>query len=384
MNIKNINQNSKGMTILMKDYSEALFELTLVTPTIVRNLVLDIYASEKEFIREFQQHIDPKLEKAIAKYWDFAIKTLDKTIYLNNALNVIKAFENEMISSNPLVATQIMQCIGQWKGFSENPKWASQISEYINNQTQRPSTKTYSPAQGLAKEYISENKEKLQTLSSQSNSTRNSIGNKSTPCTSHSQSAPPFALNNLRSKSPVSRGYIAACASAISLLIIANYLSSLSGSYVITITKEKIKELESRSMKANLICEYNPIIEEAKTLSVSGSANIARKNAIIRSAKEKISYLNQPAKYKYVEDSNCSYGFQWFDQPNFAGEPRAFIVTSKRCTSPVLHYVQSYDKSFSKIAARSSIDLVGKVPGEITLPTQLNGQAWFRIAKVSC
>jgi len=392
MNIKNTNHNSKRMTILTKEYSEALLELTLVTPIIVRNLVLDIYASEREFIREFQQYIDPRLEKATAKYWDFAIKTLDKSIYINNSRKVIKAFQNEMISRNELIATQIMQCIGQWKGFSENIEWANQIAEHTNNQTQSPSAKAYSPTQRLAIEYISEDKEKLHTVSSQSNSTQNSIENKSVPGTSHSQSAPPFALNNPRGKRSTSSGWdvVVICTVFILLPIlgIANIMIINSGNNLPKInsseSNNKLNELENRSTKANLICEYNPIIEEAKTLSVSGSANIARKDAIVRRAKEKISYLNQPAKYKYVEDSNCSYGFQWFDQPNFAGEPRAFIVTSKRCTSPVLHYVQSYDKSFSKIAAKSSINLVGKVPGEITLPSLLNGQSWFRISKVSC
>jgi hypothetical protein len=295
MNIKNINQNSKGMSILMKDYTEALLELTLVTPTIARNLVLDIYASEKEFIRKFQQHIDPRLEKATAKYWDFAIKTLDKSIYINNSCKVIKAFQNEMISRNELISTQIMQCIGQWKGFSENIEWANQIAEHTNNQTQSPSAKAYSLTQKLAIEYISEDKKRSEVLSSKSYHTKNIITNTPATGTSISTTAPPFALNHLGVKNTRSRNLIALCA-AISLFIFANYLSSLSGSIIISTANEKINELENRSTKANLICEYNPIIEEAKTLSVSESANISRKNAIVRRAKEKISYLNQPAK----------------------------------------------------------------------------------------
>lgn len=116
---------------ITKEFRLALRTLDKPKAIGIRNLVLDLYASEQSFIRLFQRQIDAKLSNPIAKSWEWAINADHDWAFRNMSAQVIEHFDDNWATCNRLLVTRIMQSIGKWKRLSPDPTWEARIIEHF-------------------------------------------------------------------------------------------------------------------------------------------------------------------------------------------------------------------------------------------------------------
>lgn len=147
-----------------------------------------------------------------------------------------------------------------------------------------------------------------------------------------------------------------------------------------------LTSLENESKNAVLVCEMRPIIERANSLSLSEQSSIARKNRLVSEMNKSIAFLDQKSGrgYKYLEDPDCIWGHQWFDNSTDSAY-RAFFAVSKKCVNPVVHYgeTKTGDSSDNAFVAKGRVSLGKFDKGEVRLP-YLSEYGYGRIDKVSC
>ena len=149
---------------------------------------------------------------------------------------------------------------------------------------------------------------------------------------------------------------------------------------------DTLKELESEQRSAVLICEHNPIIQKATALTLQDPNNIQRKENLVARSKNAIAELDQTSAkgYKYTEDSNCTWGGQWFDNDG-NNEFRYFLATSNSCLKPIVHYKYARGKNGVDTFATGQANVTGTRKGEIRLPyADAEGEYYIFIDKVTC
>jgi len=147
---------------------------------------------------------------------------------------------------------------------------------------------------------------------------------------------------------------------------------------------QRIIDLETEQKGAVLMCEHQPIIDKAKSLSLVEPQNIRRRDALIANSDKQISFLNQKSTkgFKYWEDSSCTWGEQWFDI-DADNQHRLFLAVSRKCQVPKVHYEYSKDKSGKNVFSTGEYNAYGHSTGEIRLPLG-TGEGYIGVKEVTC
>ena len=150
---------------------------------------------------------------------------------------------------------------------------------------------------------------------------------------------------------------------------------------------DKLDSLQRELNQAVLICEIKPLISQIRSVETTGvaagiGAAMKRKDSMIADANKRIAYLDAAGKHQYWENSECTYGWQWFDEnPNSSA--RIFLTVSKKCTSPRLMYRFTSDEKGEKLVRSDSLDVSGHVSGERQIPF-LDQDVYLWIDEVKC
>ena len=131
----------------------------------------------------------------------------------------------------------------------------------------------------------------------------------------------------------------------------------------------RLSNLEVEQKDALLMCEHQPILGKANSLSLVESQNINRRDSLIASSNKQINFLDQKSAkgYKYWEDPSCMWGEQWFDN-DADGNFRLFLVVSKKCSNPIVNYKYTKDQEGKNLVSRGKYSAYGHTMGEIRIP----------------
>jgi hypothetical protein len=395
-------QDLERIAKLSSEYLAALSAMSRISALVARNLVLDIYACEREFIRTFHGLIDAGLEGPTAKSWDLALNSEHDWAYKNMSSQVIKNFDDGWQSNNLLLATRVMQCIGEWKGLSIEPAWDTKIAEYI---------KLHGPSPGIK---VSNRTQPCSDQNTKATANTRSFG---TNVIEHTQKA--------KSKSV---GILGSFAFIVSMALGLLYISSLLYFYIPLIFS-KLQEVfgekplirlskidATRKVKirlasyhydlanARLVCEIDKVTKQFKSLEQEVLASYAPEavNLVkpgIAKAMQRISFLKQHGKEPYWEDCSTGVGYQkydrytWIQGESFYGS--LFAVAKRKCAKPAIQIITYADAGHTKVLYKqwihfkpdpytgvaSSIKFI--VPMKM-LPSGYQTRIWNHPTDVSC
>jgi hypothetical protein len=332
---------------------------------IVRNLVLDYYSSQRVFIRRFQKEIDSRLDNPIAKSWDCAINADYELAFKNMATQVIEHFDDQWTTSNRLIATRVMQCIGRWKEMPTDPAWEARVKEYINLSLEFKEEINRSP------EVNNSNKSNQvltaphgATTSKRSSPSANSYRSKGIPHQPPSQA---------KSTSNNGTGPLLAAVLAIGVIVSAisqigenqdtsqSATSSTSDNIQASKTLEQLQTrlvtYNTELANARIVCElenvsgrFATLVTDAKQLNSLQLAQAAEQG--MSTARNRIQRIKQPGKQAYWESCDIGVGFQPYDQYSweYGKDFRMsfFAVAKKDCINPAIGLSVYADKALTK------------------------------------
>lgn len=378
-----------------------------------RNLVLDIYACEREFIRTFHGLIDAGLEGPTAKSWDLALNSEHDWAYKNMSSQVIINFDDGWQSNNLLLATRVMQCIGEWKGLSLEPVWDTRIAEYIKLHGPSPGIKVSSRASETSKNSLDFSDallERAQPCSDQNTKATANTRSFGTNVIEHTQKA--------KSKSVGIFGifvYFSMVAIAYSpgIHYVFSKLQEVFGekplirlSKIDATRRVKIRLASYHYDLANarLVCELDKVTKQFKSLEQEVLASYAPEAANlvkpgIVKAMQRISFLKKHGKEPYWEDCSTGVGYQkydrytWIQGESFYGS--LFAVAKRKCAKPAIQVITYADAGHTKVLYKqwiyfkpdqstgvaSSIKFI--VPMKM-LPSGYQTRIWNHPTDVSC
>jgi len=408
-------QDLERIDKLSSDYLVALRGMPRVSASTARNLVLDVYATEREFIRAFQRLIDAGLEEKTAKSWVLALNAAQDWEYKNMSSQVIQNFEDEWKSNNLLLATRIMQCIGEWRGLSVEAAWDARLTEYIKNNALSPSPKGSNRAYETGKNPLGPSDDQLNgaqpCLDQSTKPKANPISSKSIAI-EHSQ--------KVKSKSDrIWESLATTLGFAIvgSSVYFVNF-PKLQGIFFIFFppdsetslvglsdidasrkVKERLASYHYELANARLVCELDQVARKFRSLKKEALSSYAPTAGTLvepglAKALQKISFLKQPGKESYWEDCSIGVGYQKYDQyswyRNESYHGSLFAVAKRECTKPAIQVITYADARFTKVLYKqwvyfkpdSSTGIASKV--KFTVPTSVlpsgNGASVWNIA----
>jgi len=377
-------QDLERIAKLSSEYLAALRAMSRISALVARNLVLDIYACEREFIRTFHGLIDAGLEEPTAKSWDLALNSEHDWAFKNMSSQVIKNFDDGWQSNNLLLATRVMQCIGEWKGLSIEPAWDTRIAEYI---------KLHGPSPGIK------------------------VSNRAQPCSDQNTKA----TANTRSFGIFGKFVYFLMVAIVYSLWIHHIFFKLQFSKLLEVFGEKplirLSKIDAtRKVKirlasyhydlanARLVCEIDKVTKQFKSLEQEVLASYAPEavNFVkpgIAKAMQRISFLKQHGKEPYWEDCSTGVGYQkydrytWIQGESFYGS--LFAVAKRKCAKPAIQIITYADAGHTKVLYKqwihfkpdpytgvaSSIKFI--VPMKM-LPSGYQTRIWNHPTDVSC
>lgn len=410
------NQDLERIAKLSADYLVALRgmppRIPRITALLARNLVLDIFASEREFIRTFQGLIDAGLREPTAKSWDLAIHCKHDWGYKTMSSKVIKNFDDGWKSSNLLLATRVMQCIGEWKELSIEPVWDSRIADHINLHDAIPSIKVSNRASETSKNPLNASDDKF---------------NRTKPCSYQNTKATAntrsFRTNVIAQTETAGRVLvflgISVCFSMVAILYLPQInpvfskLQEVFGKKpLIRLSKiNATREIKIRLASyhydltnARLVCELDKVKKQFKSLEQEVLASYAPEAANlvkpgIAKAMQRISFLKQPGKKPYWEDCSTGVGYQMYDQYSWSQNESfygsLFAVAKRKCAKPAIQVITYADAAHTKVLYKQLIHfkpdpLTGvasrvefRVPMGV-LPSGYNPKVWITATDVRC
>jgi len=353
---------------ITKEFRLALRTLDKPKAIGIRNLVLDLYASEQSFIRLFQRQIDAKLSNPIAKSWEWAINADHDWAFRNMSAQVIEHFDDNWATCNRLLVTRIMQSIGKWKRLSPDPTWEARIIEHLAL-TSPGTNQSTSPVNHYAEPYTA----KLSSI--QPSASRAA----SSPSTKQTQSNRPYPARHTDPKNVTTSK--SGLASVLALLLFptliaiigsisnqpsqqqANQESSAAISGDVQVDKN-FKELQARLGQyknelgnARLVCELDAVAGRMKALAtdarqINALAIAQESEQIASQALNRIIELKQPGQEQYWESCEEGVGFQSYDKyewiygGNYNGT--FFAVAKKECIRPAVAFNLYADKDLKR------------------------------------
>ena len=368
------NQDLERIAKLSSEYLAALRAMSRISALVARNLVLDIYACEREFIRTFHGLIDARLEGPTAKSWDLALNSEHDWAYRNMSSQVIKNFDDGWQSNNLLLATRVMQCIGEWKGLSIEPAWDARIAEYI---------KLHGPSPGIKElNIVSEiSKNSLDASDDQFNGAK-PCSDQNTKATANTRSFGTNVIEHTQKAKSKSVGILGSFAFIVSMALGLLYISSLLYFYIPLIFSKlegvfgetpliRLSKIDAtRKVKirlasyhydlanARLVCELDKVSKQFKSLEQEALASYAPETANLvkpglAKTLQRISFLKQPGREPYREDCSTGVGYQkydqysWFQNESYYGS--LFAVAKRKCAKPAIQLVTYADDGHSKV-----------------------------------
>jgi hypothetical protein len=351
-------------------FADALKKLPSQSALSARNLVLDFYASETDFIRLFQKKVTPDFSTPIAKSWEWAINADTYWAYRNMSKQVLDQFEDQWKTNSLLIATRIMQSIGNWKKFAPDPSWEARITEhvcidgmrdkYIQAETSLGSASAHLQIR-YPSEHSSQRKDKSHDQQSASPTSKTAANTNRAASTT---------------KSSTTRGL-----STLSVMLGLFLIGSILGTWKTQTsgtspnagtgestsqasTNNPLKILESRLVtsktdlaSARLVCELDNLANRFQSLAndanqqgnrlVASQATQGKSEALSR-----IQRLNQPGKEQYWESCEEGVGFQSYDKYSwtYGGDFKGqlFAVAKKKCISPAIEFNVYADKDLTR------------------------------------
>jgi hypothetical protein len=348
---------------LAGDYLDALQTFTKPNPHATRNLILDIFAQERAFVRCFQALVDPKLESRAGQHWASAVLAEHDWSFQNMGTLIINDFNDNWHTSNCILAICIMQALGTWLGYAPHPSW----KDYIENRRLSfcPDQPGFDSSQ-IASNRPYERKGLTRPLDLRENSQsriakhRQNSGPEVLARLPNSQvNAPTFTSNYASSKPNVI--VLAFACTALSIggfIVIAPTLVNTTSSNSNQATQQPSNEHRNEPLahlqttlnsyteqlrNSRLVCEYAAVDQNFQSLIVYASA--ANRDDLVKAARrlaaeaqKRMSNLNQSGITAYREDCSIGIGYQPFDSftwksgSDFRGT--LFLVAKKDCLSP--------------------------------------------------
>ena len=370
MSIKVNSRDLERLDNLGEAFVGALRKLPNKSASSTRNLVLDFYASEKDFIRIFQKKIDPTLSEPIAKSWEWAVNADTYWVYRNMSRQVIDHFDDKWTTSNLLIITRVMQCIGKWKQFTPEPSWEARIAEHIYLDGLKEGSSNSKSSFSRAAHRNPNLRQHQEHSSSQPLNTTRQLNTKLT--------------NNAKQADTSTRSSASRPSNGLSLLLMLGLFIVGSGVGMLrnpnaddttvpeteasaptsTEAPAKLELLEQRYAQykidlanARLVCELDNVVYRFQSLasdasqqdaeSLATQANQGRQDALSR-----IQKLKQPGEDEYWESCSEGVGFQRYDKYNwtygddFKGQ--FFAVAKKDCINPAIGLSVYADKALTK------------------------------------
>ena len=377
------NQDLERIAKLSADYLAALRgmppRIPRITALLARNLVLDIFASEREFIRTFQGLIDAGLREPTAKSWDLAIHCKHDWGYKTMSSKVIKNFDDGWKSNNLLLATRVMQCIGEWKELSIEPVWDSRIADHINLHNAIPSIKVSNRASETSKNSLNASDDKFNGAKPCSDQNTKATANTRSFGTNVNIEAALQWLAIERTQITKSKcdsiylwsfTFIVSMAlGGLSYIYIPLVFSMLEGVFseapLVRLSKiDATREVKIRLASyhydltnARLVCELDKVTKQFKSLEQEVRASYAPEAANlvkpgIAKAMQRISFLKQPGKKPYWEDCSTGVGYQMYDQYSWSQNESfygsLFAVAKRKCVEPAIQVITYADAGRTK------------------------------------
>ena len=359
---------------LSRDYLSSLKNLPSQSPLLARNLVLDIFAEKRQFIRRFQDVIDTGFSNEPGKHWAKALCADHDWGFQAAATDVISSFDDRWQSSNLLFITRIMQAAGSWCGYLPATSWEERIEEYKLRLIPKGSSNTENKNNPGSKTLQRDSK------STQAVSSRIETFNKRWATNPHRPSPSLSSSNSVTSNKVIrtqsdSSGLAFA---GVGIFILVSMFALLSNTQNGSVTSssgttgsqgnEQLQaersSLESRLgsyrdllNNARLKCELSSVESSLKNLtteaSSAGQDDLAQQaNSLIAESSNKLKFLDQKGKWgDYSEDCSIGVGYQQFDNytweygSDFRGS--LFLVAKRECTSPSV-IVKTYDAKTSQ------------------------------------
>ena len=350
------NQDLERIAKLSSDYLAALRGMSRISALVARNLVLDIYACEREFIRTFHGLIDAGLEGPTAKSWDLALNSEHDWAYKNMSSQVIKNFDDGWQSNNLLLATRVMQCIGEWKGLSIEPAWDTRIAEYIKLHGPSPGIKVSNRASETSKNSLDFSDALLE---------------RAQPCSDQSKKA----TSNIRSFGTNVIKFILRVVCFWMFTIVYPFVTQylfpklqevFSERPLVRLSKiEATRRVEIRLASyhydlanARLVCELDKVKKQFESLEKEVLASYAPEAAHLvkpglAKVLQRISFLKKPGKEPYWEDCLTGVGYQkydrytWIQGESFYGSLLA--VAKRKCARPAIQVITYADAGHTNV-----------------------------------
>jgi len=351
-----INQSN----LLSSSLLDELKEVKTPNPHIARNLVLDIFAVERSFVRTFQQYVDSGLESSTGKNWAWAVNAEHDWAFRSMGTQVIDRFDDSWKSFEIVHIIRIMNAIGSWRKYTSSPKWEERIETHLIYLYKNTASAVHTSVASSMHKYH-------QDITSSSLSHENTAPGAT--LSAARISIPSTKLTGKPSKTSPDRSGLGFAGASLFLLICtigilsntknaSNTSPSEPGrgtfqdevSSIRSSLQSKLTSHQSELNDARLMCQYSSA--EQKFLNLSVEANAQRHPDIADIAKseasrasQKIMFLNQKGKYQdYTENCDVGIGYQLFDNYNWVEgsdfKGTLFLVAKRDCLSPsVMHRV---------------------------------------------
>jgi hypothetical protein len=404
------NQDLERIAKLSSDYLAALRAMPEISTLAARNLVLDIYASEREFIRTFQGLIDAGLNEPTAKSWHLALHCKHDWGYKSMSSKVIKNFDDGWQSNNLLLATRVMQCIGEWKKLPIDPVWDSRITDYIKLHDASPCIKVSNRTSEISKNFLNAYDDQLNRAktcsdkNSKASANPRSFGANVTKKTQKAQSNNDGIMGFIY--------FFIVCLVWIPPSKLIGVIASFTEKPLVSLNKiDATKEVKIRLAsyyydlaKARLVCELDEVTKQFKSLEQEALASYAPEAANLvkpglAKTLQRISLLKQHGKEPYWEDCSTGVGYQkydrytWIQGESFYGS--LFAVAKRKCAKPAIQIITYADAGHTKVLYKqwihfkpdpytgvaSSIKFI--VPMKM-LPSGYQTRIWNHPTDVSC
>jgi len=405
------NQDLERIAKLSSDYLAALKAMPGISTLAARNLVLDIYASEREFIRTFQGLIDAGLNKPTAKSWHLALHCKHDWGYKTMSSKVIKNFDDGWQSNNLLLATRVMQCIGEWKKLPIDPVWDSRITDYIKLHDATTNIMVSNRASEIPKSSLNAYDDQLNCAKPCSDKNIKASANPRSFRTNATKPTPKAQLKYDSIEFIFSiLVLISVCSTHNSFIL--KLIASFTEKPLVSLNKiDATKEVKIRLAsyyydlaKARLVCELDKVTKQFKSLEQEALASFAPEAANLvkpglSKTLQRITFLKKPGRYPYWEDCSAGVGYKmhdrysWKQNESFYGS--LFAVAKRKCDNPAIQVITYADAAHTKVLFKQWIHFKPDpstgvanrveftVPMEV-LPSGYDSKIWIKTTDVRC
>ena len=283
---------------------------------------------------------------------------------------VIDHFDDKWTTSNLLIVTRVMQCIGKWKQFTPEPSWEARIAEhiYLDDLKERSSTSKSSFSHAAhrhphPRQHQEPSSSQLLSTTPQLNTTLTNTARQADTSTKPSASSPSNGLGLLLMLGLFLVGF------GVGILRYPNTRdttvpntevaapTNTEASAKLELLEQRYEQYKNDLANARLVCELDNVAYRFQSLasdagqqdaeSLATQANQRRQDALSR-----IQKLKQPGEEEYWESCSEGVGFQRYDKYNWTyGEDfkgQFFAVAKKDCINPAIGLSVYADKSLTK------------------------------------